>query len=67
MTEAVRLTLESEACPYCGADLLAGLIPEAERHLFGGLTHFRRLVVHQSSRDTIDWICCPDCGRKDPA
>jgi hypothetical protein len=50
-------------CPGCGADLRAGEIPPAERQMFGGESHFSRVIgIYDPQADaTVDWRC-PDCG-----
>ena len=62
--DAIRLTIDSDACPYCGANLVAGPIPESERGLFGGRTHFGHMIVRNCT-DGSNQVICPDCGRED--
>lgn len=47
-------------CPHCKATLQDYEIPEDEREMFGGKTHFSRLIGI-SNGDSVMWYVCPDC------
>lgn len=53
----------ADNCPKCGASLLDKPIPEESRKLYGGKTHFRRVIgIYSREQDrTVAWRC-PDCG-----
>jgi len=55
--------MSEEICPHCNADLRGEPIPEKDQHLFGGKTHFSRLIgLEISDRyDGISYWLCPDC------
>lgn len=52
-------------CPYCQANLQGEEISPADRSVFGGATHFSRVIgiyCHQADA-TVSWQC-PDCGNE---
>lgn len=51
-------------CPNCKHDLQGEPIPEEQRDLFGGHTHFGREVGMEDPNvyDGAIWYGCPDCG-----
>src|SRR5688572_19903865 len=51
-----------DKCPHCGANLVGDEIPENRRHMFGGSTHYSR-VMAIDDRDRTTHYECPDCGR----
>lgn len=56
-------------CPECGALWRGAPIPEESRELFGGSTHFSRLigVEYQAMYDGVwEWLC-PECGKTWPS
>lgn len=54
-----------DACPSCGEDWLGPDIPEASRHLYGGKTHFSKVIgVYDTSRDRTAAWRCPACGQE---
>ena len=54
---------QREKCPHCGVSLIGNEIPEENRHLFGGATHFYRdiLVSVLGVYDGYLFHRCPDC------
>ncbi len=52
-------------CPKCNADLRGEPIPEKDREMFGGHTHFLKVIsIYNRDRDrTVKWKC-PDCGHE---
>ena len=50
-----------ERCPHCDADLRGKEIPESQRELFGGHTHFSRKIGISNWDSVYKWKC-PDCG-----
>ncbi len=53
-------------CPYCGTNLLGPEIPEKDRELFGGATHFRRQIgIETKGYDGVSFWMCPDCGAEE--
>lgn len=53
------------ACPHCGADLIGEEIPEKQRQMFGGHTHFNRLIgQYDPDRDRVVQWECPDCHQR---
>ena len=52
-------------CPYCGVSLLGEEIPLDKRHLYGGKTHYFRLIgiEVQGVYDGVLFYRCPDCKR----
>jgi hypothetical protein len=58
-----KLTYDSTECPHCHANLIGQPIPEKSQLLFGGATHFRRVIgIEKRDDDYISAYCCPDCG-----
>lgn len=54
---------ECDTCPKCGASWVGEPIPENQRELFGGKTHFsRRINVYDRGKDRTVALRCPDCG-----
>lgn len=53
-------------CPECGSDWRGAPIPEHQQHMFGGATHFHRLIGIEDPEvyDGISWWECPDCGKQ---
>ena len=53
---------DADNCPNCGTSLLDKPIPEESRHMYGGKTHFRRVIgIYSREQDrTVAWRC-PDC------
>jgi transposase-like protein len=49
-------------CPQCQADFRVKEIESADQELFGGETHFSRVigVYHNEADATVGWLC-PDC------
>jgi hypothetical protein len=56
-----------ETCPHCNASMQGSGIPEEMQHLYGGATHFSRVIgIYSMDEDrTIAWRC-PDCGQEWP-
>jgi hypothetical protein len=53
------------ACPRCSADLRGAAIPLANRALFGGATHFSRVIgVHSQEADATVAGQCPECDHE---
>jgi len=52
-------------CPSCGASFQGGMIPEDQRHLFGGKAHFSRMIGIVINDRVVCWRC-PDCGHMWP-
>jgi hypothetical protein len=52
-------------CPKCGADLKGPEITASQHTVFGGHTHFSRVIGIYSFADdaTVAWQC-PDCGHE---
>ena len=62
----MKLTLSSAVCPYCDTSLIGEPIPEKDRELFGGATHFQRQIgIERRGNDFISAVQCPDCGAED--
>lgn len=55
--------VEMVTCPSCGTSWLDGEIPEKDRELYGGLTHFTRLVGISDGDSVLRWRC-PDCAEE---
>ena len=51
---------EPTECPHCQAQLQGEEIPEDQREMFGGKTHFSRLIGI-SNGDRVMWFECPEC------
>jgi hypothetical protein len=53
------------ACPKCHADLRGDVIAPASRAVFGGATHFSRVIgIYSHEADaTVAWQC-PDCDHE---
>jgi hypothetical protein len=49
-------------CPHCGVSLIGPEIPEKDRELFGGATHFQRQLV-RVWKDRAREATCPDCKK----
>jgi DNA-directed RNA polymerase subunit RPC12/RpoP len=61
-----KLTFESEKCPYCKSNLIAGEIPEKDKYLYGGGKYFYRTIAISSLElDRTIAFRCPDCGAED--
>jgi hypothetical protein len=56
----------SDTCPSCSSNLQGETIPEEHREMFGGKTHFSRLigVEIQGLYDGVAYWKCPDCGHE---
>jgi len=52
-------------CPNCGVSFQGAPIPEKDRHLFGGFTHFSRLIGISENDRIARWLC-PDCKHEFP-
>jgi len=66
MNDEGKLTLSSEECPYCGANLLACKIPEKDRKYYGNGRYFYRTIsIYSTELDRTVAIACPDCGAQD--
>ena len=55
-----QFTEDLERCPSCGTNWRDKEIPEVDRELYGGKTHFTR-VIGISDGDSIYAWRCPDC------
>lgn len=53
---------ETETCPFCGANFQGESIPEEQQEMFGGSTHFSRLIGVSDWDSVYAWQC-PDCKR----
>jgi predicted RNA-binding Zn-ribbon protein involved in translation (DUF1610 family) len=55
---------EEKTCPACGVSLVGDPIPEPDRYLFGGSTHFGRAIGIEipGVYDGVLYWQCPDCG-----
>lgn len=57
-------------CRDCGSDLRGAPIPEEHQELYGGKTHFSRLIGveypygHAQRYDGVSEWMCPDCGAR---
>lgn len=51
-------------CPQCNVDLIGTPIPEQNRRMFGGYTHFCRVIGVELDRDRIEYWKCPDCSHE---
>jgi hypothetical protein len=53
-----------EECPKCRANLIGDPIPEEDREVFGGSTHFIRTIGLEDPAiyDGVYAWKCPDCG-----
>lgn len=52
-------------CPFCHSSLIGEEIPSHEREMFGGITHFSRLIgieVPRKADSVLAWKC-PDCEK----
>lgn len=62
------MSLKDNVCPACGADLTGAEIPEQHRHMYGGRTHFSRVIGieysydHSERYDGVSEWNCPECG-----
>lgn len=62
MPEQTHTTDPTEySCPGCAADLRGPEIPEDQRWLYAGATHYSRRQMSRPSARTSYWRC-PDCG-----
>lgn len=51
-----------EACPACGCNWLGDEILEYHRHLYGGASHYHRLIgIETPGYDGVSIWQCPDC------
>ena len=55
-------------CPHCLSDFKGEPIPDRHRHLYGGASHYSRLVGIEvpGEYDGTLYYVCPDCGRAIP-
>lgn len=55
--------IELDSCPHCNASLIGNQIPEDQRAVFGGATHFRRQIGIEvlGVYDGVLYYQCPDC------
>ncbi len=61
-----KLTGNSESCPHCGANLIAGDIPKESQQHYGNNKHFLRVIgIERLGEDRISSWKCPDCGKED--
>lgn len=51
-------------CPN-GCDLTGSAIPEEQRHMYGGATHYSDVIGIVENDRTVAWRC-PDCGEEWP-
>lgn len=62
---------DTEVCPKCGADLRGDEIPESARELYGGRTHFTRVINVEYPPncpyhyDGVSEYKCPDCSYRE--
>ena len=56
----MKLNVNSTECPHCGANLIAGEIPESDREAFGGHVHFLRVIaIERLGDDFVSSFKCP--------
>ena len=55
--------MEENSCPECDADWTGEPIPEEVQDLFGGKTHFSRLIGIEvtGKYDGVSYWMCPHC------
>ena len=58
--------LLNKNCPKCEADFTGEEIPEQDRELFGGESHFSRLIAVEDPNiyDGVLFWECPDCSHQ---
>ena len=50
-------------CPKCHTNLIGDPIPVEDQEVFGGHTHFSRVIgIYDRDRDETVYYKCPDCG-----
>lgn len=66
LSENVKMD-NCDICPECGANWRGELIAEELLHVYGGKTHYSRLIgLYSADYDrTVAWMC-PDCGMQWP-
>lgn len=57
--------MQPTTCPNCKANWQGDPIPPKHQSLFGGSTHYSRLIaIYDVEKDrTVAWLC-PDCDYK---
>jgi len=67
MKPKAPVTQDTRRCPECQADWRGHRIPAMWRKMYGGHTHFSRVIsISDMNLDrTIAWRC-PDCGAEFP-
>lgn len=59
--------MDEEKCKVNGCDLKGIPIPEKDRHLFGGKTHFSQMIaISDRKKDRVTEYLCPKCMARWP-
>ena len=55
--------MDEDKCKVNGCDLKGEPIPEKDRYMFGGKTHFSQMIAISDRRlDRVVEYLCPKCG-----
>jgi hypothetical protein len=58
----MSVNVDTKECPECKKSWVAGEIPEKDREMFGGKTHFSHLIgIETENYDGVSEWQCPFC------